>query len=167
MIIINAVTNEHMSQDDVDTEIGYTVEEEINVNYMYVIDEPAEYKEVVVAEYPATGGKDVEFQEVKPEIGHYNMLDTDGKKLPYYIEVPLEQLSKTDPNYRTYFVQFYHEYTPQQIAEREQFREEMRIQGEIEQAKHDRLMATPDRVDQVEGAQDDIILLLADIVGGA
>lgn len=167
MIFINSYTNEHMSQDDIDTEIGYTEEKEVNVNYVYVIDEPGEYKEVIVAEYPATGGKDVEFQEIKPEIGHYEMLDMEGNKLPYYVEIPLEELSKTDPNYRTYFIQFYYEYTPEQIAEREQWREEMRIQGEIEKAKHDRLMETPDRVDQVEGAQDDIILLLADIVGGA
>lgn len=167
MIFINAETNEHMTEDQIDPEIGYTIEEEVRVNYMYVIDEPAEYKEVVIAEYPATGGKDVEFQEVKAEIGHYDMLDMEGNKLPYYIEVPLDQLSKTDPNYRTYFIQFYYDYTPQEIAEREQWRIEAEAQAAIEQAKHDRLMATPDRVDQVEGAQDDIILLLADIVGGA
>lgn len=153
--------------DNFDNKAGTLTERLVNVFYRYVVDKEAEYEEVVVAEYPETDGKDVEQRVVVEEEGHWEMLDEDKKVLDWPILINTDKFPKDEIISDTINVQYFHRYTPEEL-------EEIRLQNEkIEQEQQERrerdelLDALPARMDSVETAQDDIILLLADMVGGA
>lgn len=165
MIYIDEVTRGIIEDPDLDKgEVKY---EDLNVIYHYVVDRQAKYEEVVVAEYPETGGKDVQWQEVSPEEGHWEMLDETGEVLPYEIEVDTSYLMKGIDTPDIIELGVYHAYTPEEIEAREKAAKEFEEAQKEADEKREVLEALPDRVDTLETDQEDIVLLLADIVGGA
>lgn len=170
MIIINHDTKKYITNDiaNVDENLGEITQVNHSIVYRYILERPAEYKEVIIAEYPETGGKDVEYQEVSPEVGHWEMFDTDQEMvLDYPIEIDVTGLPKDQETPNIITIVEYRPYSKQEIAELKAKKEEEErlIQEDIDH--YNTLKEIPSRVDEVETTQDDMILLLADIVGGA
>lgn len=164
-MIIDEKTKEIIEHPDL--ELGELILTNIPVRYKYVLEKPAEHEEVVIAEYPETGGKDVEFREISPEIGHWEMCDDDDKVLPYPIMVDTSGFPKELVIPDILQVEVYHEYTEEELQEITEQKIEAEERAREEAEKQAIMDALPTRVDDVEEAQDDIVLLLADIVGGA
>lgn len=153
---------------DPDLEKGYLTPKTLDVVYIWVVDVAAEYKEVVLADYPETGGKDIAYEVVTPEQGHWEIKDTSYNDLNLPIDEMLcETLSKGDPNYIGIQVEEYTPYTKSELKEVERKRKEREEALKAEREKQAIINELPSRVDSVENTQDDIVLLLADIVGGA
>lgn len=160
-MILDEVTKQII--EDPDLNIGELRAAQIPVSYRYVLEKPAEYEEYVIAEYPDTGGQDIGRREVSPEVGYWEMLDENGEVLPYPIQIDTENFPKELEIPDVMFVDIYHVYTQDELEEIE----EQRIEAEKAIEKQKVLEGVPVRVDTVEETQDDIVLLLADIVGGA
>ena len=164
-MIIDEITKEVITDPDLDA--GILLDSEMPVWYQYILEQAATYQEIVVAEYPETGGKEVEYEEVTPEIGHWEMTDKEGNILPYEISIDTDFLPKDEKLPDTLYFQVYHTYTPEELEEqRKEAEEAERLEKEMRE-KQETMDAIPGRVDEIESAQDDVILLLADIVGGA
>lgn len=140
---------------------GEITEEQVAVEYRYVVESPEDGEWVVVKEYPETGGKDVEWKVTSEEVGHWEMIDREsGKVLDYPIQVDISGLPKDQITPDILELAIYRPYTQEEIEANEKAeREIIEMQETMEKL--------PGRVDEIEGAQDDIVLLLADIVGGA
>lgn len=165
MFYIDEATEELIENPDL--ELGEIETKPIKVWYRYVIDKPAEYEEVIIAEYPETGGMDIGQQLVVPEEGHWEMIDSEGKVLPYDITINTDGLPKNANTPDIIEVSVYHKYTPEELeAIEEQRKKDEEVAKEAEE-KQKVMDAIPGRVEELESAQDDVILLLADIVGGA
>lgn len=165
MIIIDELTKEVLT--DPNLELGEVTSVRIDVAYHYVVEQAAKYEEVIVAEYPDTGGKDVEMRLVSPEIGYWEMLDKEGTVLPYEIELDTAHLPKDENTADIITIGVYHTYTSIELEEIEKQKQEAEKAAKKAQEKQEIMDAIPGRVDEIESAQDDVILLLADIVGGA
>ena len=103
-----------------DLDLGYLEPAQKNVEYSYVVDEEEEYEWVVIQEYPETGGKDVEKNITKPEVGHWKVVDTDTQEditESYDKEIP-EYLPKDVPTPDIYEYNIYKLYTEEELAER-------------------------------------------------
>lgn len=218
MFIIDEKTNQII--DNPNLELGSLQTAVLNVFYKYVLDKPAEGEYVVVKEYPETGGKDVEWVESSPEVGHWEMIDAETNEvLPYPILLdtagfPKDQLTPDSIQY-----QIYHTYTPEELEEIKKQKAEEEEQRKKEQERMEAINALPEQmkevlsnqtqlfeqvdsineeiqegqtsvgklndeiaevqgqvglvhrtmenVSEIQATQDDIVLLLADIVGGA
>lgn len=160
MVYIDEETGKHLEPGNVKEELGSLTPEQISVWYHYVLERPAEYKEVVIAEYPETGGKDVEFVEAVPEVGHWEMLNDSGEVLNYPIEINTDGLDKSTATPDVYTVWYYRPYSEKELAEIAKAEEEAKKQAEFVETGSDRL-------ETAEADIEDIILLMADIVGGA
>lgn len=166
MLIIDEKTREILKDFKLDENKGVLFQEQLPVFYRYILEEPAEYEEVVVAEYPETGGKDVEYREIKAEKGHWEMLNEKGEILDYPIQIEIEYFGKDEIVQDILSLNIYHAYTAEELA-KIKAQEEERIRQEEEAAKKEAIFnALPDRVDNVEDTQDAVVLLLADLVGG-
>lgn len=106
-----------------DTGSGRVEERVLAVTVTWVVDEPERGHEEVVAEYPATGGRDVAWVVDEPERGHWEASDADGSPVPLWDggvpadwprEVPMADLWR----YAVYVP-----YTEAELAEREAARE--------------------------------------------
>lgn len=158
MLVIDENTKAEIKDPNLD--LGKVTLSRLNVWYRYVIDSPGEYEEVVIAEYPETGGKDVQTIEISPEIGHWEMINEEHDVLPYKITLDTTGFLKESLTPDILDVGIYHRYTESEL-------EEVRKRTEEMEEKQNAMNALPSRVDTVEETQDDIVLLLADIVGGA
>lgn len=167
MIYINAETNELYPSDIDIYNIGVPTQENLNVVYKYNEIKPEQGEYVVVAEYPETGGQDVEWKITSPGIGEWEMFDEEGNKLDYPIEEDLSLLNKQEPAYATITITKIRNFTQEELDQQEKDQKEYeKLMAEAE--KRERVLnALPTRVDEVETTQDDVVLLLADIVGGA
>ena len=101
------------------------------------------------------------------EIGRWEMRRGDGSVANFPIEADLSKADKSETIPAQITVVFYHKYTDEEIRQLEA--DKVKLDAEEEERAHrEKVMeALPDRVDEVETTQDDIVLLLADIVGGA
>lgn len=161
MFTIDEKTNKIIENPDLNK--GTLIEKSVDVFYKYVLEKEAIFKEIIVAEYPETGGKDIAIEEISPEVGHWEMLDSDGNVLPYPIEFNTECLSKNNITSDSIDFRIYHEYTEEELLENERLKEA----HEKEALLQEQIRTTPSRIDNLENTQDDVILLLADLVGGA
>ena len=82
------------------------------------------------------------------------------------IEIDLSNTPKDEIVYDKYTYIQYVPYTQEEIEEQKKYKEEQdRVSAEYEKQQAI-IDALPDRMNNVENTQDDIVLLLADIVGG-
>lgn len=143
--------------EDPDLNLGYIDKKVVPISHMYVIDKPEVSHKEVVHVYPETGGMDVVTVVDEPEEGHWESFDENGE--PIHVDMNLDGFLRDKVVEDTLEVGIYIPYTLQEIEDR---KVEMKA---IEE--HTKLMEeTPRRLVTVEETQDDIILLLADIVGG-
>lgn len=146
-----------------DTSQWYQVQEEKKtIYYKYVVDQPEKKELKVVNEYP-NGGKDYEEVVTKPEVGHFSVTDEYGAPFQYQVDIP-DGISKDIPVPDIVDMVYWKQYTPEEIAQREQEEAESAEKAEATQQFLDE---GPSRVDTLESTQDDIILFLADAIGGA
>lgn len=159
---INVETNNLIDNIDVS---NYEIqrEDKVEVFYIYIVDEPAVTDLELVAEYPTTGGKDYKEVVITPEKGHFTIAYPDGSPFPYKIDVP-EGISKDSPVPDIIDVTYWKELTAEEAAQKEAQVVEAKEKAE---AREIFLNEAPDRVDSLESTQDDIVLFLADMVGGA
>ena len=162
ILYFNEASGKYLTEDKIDRASGVVTRiETINIQYLYHIDQEAKYEEFVIREYPETGGQDVGYKEVSPAIGHWEMINRDTQQLLNYpIMADTSGFSKETGVNDILEIMYWHTYTEEELLEREKEAEEA-----MEQQKA--IESLPSRVDDVEETQDDIVLLLADIVGGA
>lgn len=143
--------------------------EQTLIFYTYVIDKPAVEEKRLVAEYP-NGGKDYKPIVVEPEEGHFTVKYEDGRDFTYPIDVP-KGISKDGPVPDLVEIAYWRKMSQAEIDKNEKEMEQQKIEQEEAQAKAEAQQAfletAPEEFDAVKEAQDDIILMLADIVGGA
>lgn len=138
-----------------DYELGYVEQRELPVVHEYVIDEPEISHEEVVAEYPETGGKDVQIVIDREEKGHWETKDEEGNIVNHFDGMITEGFPKDELIPDIWYYDLYIPYTPEELAEME----EQRKQAEAEQEKYDQqqewLEKAPERVDAIESGVND------------
>lgn len=159
---INVETNNLIENSDF-SNYEMQQEDKVHVLYTYIVDEPAVTDLELVAEYPTTGGKDYKEVVVTPEKGHFAVAYPDGSPFPYQIDVP-EGVSKDSPVPDIIDVIYWKELTAEEASQKEAQIIEAQEKAE---ARETFLDNAPERVDSLESTQDDIVLFLADMVGGA
>lgn len=63
-------------------------------------------------------------------------------------------------------VQVYHLYTAEELAEQEEAKKKAEEAAAVEAKKKAELEAVPGRMDALEAANDDLVLMMADLIGG-
>lgn len=164
-INLNLETRELLGEDDDPQDYEFDRTESYPIEITYIVDSPAEYERVLVAEYEDTGGKDYERILKKPQEGHYSVVFADNKlPIPYDFPEPVGIPDTGDTYDDQLYIDYWRELTPEEKAEKAKIREEEeKKQEEIQEF----VETGSDRLGTVETTQDDIVLLLADIVGGA
>lgn len=154
--------------DGCDPEVSRAEVRERDVVRTWVVDAEEVSHEVVVAEYPETGGKDVEIVIESEETGHWETrLAATGEQ----VEFDAGEIPDDAPHGRDVVdVQRYvavRPLTDEELSaarkEREGIERERAKAEERERAMDD----VPGRVDALEAASDDVLLLVADMIGGA
>lgn len=154
---------------------GHVEKKLIDVYHSYIIDQPEKTHEVVVAVYPATGGKDVELVVDSPEVGHWETFHPDGTMIPEF-DGDLEGFPKSDHLDDTWEIGVFVPYTEEELKAIE----EMQKEAEERSAFFDSLPSFVDDTDTavcelyettVEQAgiismQDDAICELYELIGG-
>lgn len=104
-----------------DLEKGYLTEKTIELTWNYVLESEEEGHWEVVAEYPETGGKDVEWTVDVPEVGHWDAKYKDGKPvdMEHYDgeEQPDESWDKTTVCTTPWTYQLYTPYTEEELEQ--------------------------------------------------
>lgn len=114
-----------INERDADTELGYLTQESKQVKHEWIVDSEEEGEWEVIAEYPETGGKDVEWKVTKPEEGHWKTteLDSDVEVTDFDGEIADDwphDVATPD----VFFYQTYHPYTEEELQERKKQEEE-------------------------------------------
>lgn len=134
-----------------------------NVYLSYQVDVPEEVVSELIAEYP-NGGKEYRDVILKEESGHFDIFYENGLKFPYQLYIP-DYVPKDDSTHTGIaYINYWRKLTEEELAQKEQEQEE---EAKKLEATQDFMQNGPDKLKALEEAQDDIILLLADIVGGA
>lgn len=149
--------------DNPDLNLGYIEKKLIPVIHKYIVDEPAITHEVVIREYPETGGKDVEIVVDVPEQGHWETTDQNGKPITEF-NGSLVGFPKDRPIEDTWEYGLYIPYTEDELAQRD---EELEKMSEETEKREEFMQNAPSQIEELEANQEDMILLMADIVGGA
>lgn len=101
------------------------------------------------------------------EVSHYETIaeyPNGGKDVERVVDVPgVEAKDAWDEKIE---VQVYHLYTTEELAAQEQACKEATEKAAAETKKKAELEAVPDRVTALESANNDIILMMADLIGG-
>lgn len=160
MLIFNE--NDELVEDP-DQNLGYIEKQIIPVTHQYIVDESAVTHLEVIAEYPETGGKDVDVVIDVPERGHWETRDKNGKLIQEFdgdlTGFPHDVITEDAWEYGLYIL-----YTEEELAQRQE--EYDQILEETEK-REEFMNKGPDQISELENTQEDMILLLADIVGGA
>lgn len=100
---------------------GHLTEKTIELTWNYVLESEEEGHWEVIAEYPDTGGKDVEWAIDVPEVGHWDAKYKDGKPvdMEHYDgdEQPDESWDKTTVCTTTWTYQLYTPYTKEELEQ--------------------------------------------------
>lgn len=104
-------------------EAGTVTENPMQVTYAWVVDQPEQSHEEVVAVYEKTGGKDIRKVIDQPEQGHWEVTDENGRMLPIVDEVPPDW-PKGEPIKQMYTAHVYRPYTKEELAEIEAARKQ-------------------------------------------
>ena len=140
---------------DPDLEAGCLEERHRSIVHLYVVDVEEKSHEVIIAEYPETGGKDVEYVVDVEEQGHWEtrLVDT-GEVIEFDGTIPDDmprefELADVEP----YLL--YRLYTDEELAERARTKEE-RERMESEAAEREAFLSdAPERMVSVETTQAD------------
>lgn len=120
-----------------DFENGCLTKKEFIYIYKFFIEKEAVTEERVIAEYP-NGGKDVEFIEVQPAEGYWEILDLDGNKLDWPIdETIVDSLDKNRPNKVRTEGYIFHKYDEQEKIEYLEKKIEMEKENQIFMLKNE------------------------------
>ena len=117
--------------DSYDPDAGRVRIEEKDVLHRWVVDSEEAGEYVTVAEYPETGGKDVEWRVTRPEEGHWETVDAEsGEVVADYGGVVHEDLPHDvgTPDIWEYGV--YVPYTEEELAQMEAARQEAEAEAE-------------------------------------
>lgn len=102
------------------------------------------------------------------EVSHYETIaeyPNGGKDVQKVVDVPAVKAQEAyDEEVE---VQRYILYTAEELAAQEQARKEAKEKAAVETKKKAELEAVPDRVTALESANNDIILMMADLIGGS
>lgn len=103
--------------DEYDLERGYIEKKSKRVEHRWVVDSKERGEWVTVKEYPATGGKDVEWRTTEEEKGHWETTDERGDKVDDFGSISGDDWPHdvTIPDIFEYAV--YHAYTDAELAE--------------------------------------------------
>lgn len=107
-----------------DCEKGRVEIKEMQVTHRYVIDTEEQGHWDTIAEYPETGGKEVEWVVDVPEAGHWETTDADGAPVEHYDGVIPEDWPKEQVIADVWQYGLYIEYTDEELEEREKQRQE-------------------------------------------
>lgn len=104
-----------------DLEKGYLTKKTIELTWNYVLESEEEGHWEVIAEYPETGGKDVEWAIDVPEVGHWDAKYEDGAPvdMEHYDgeEQPDESWDKTTVYTTPWTYQLYTPYTSEELEQ--------------------------------------------------
>lgn len=110
---------------DANTELGYLTQESKQVKHEWIVDSEEEGEWETIAEYPETGGKDVEWKVTKPEEGHWKTTELDSDvEVPDFDGTIADDYPHDVATPDTFFYQVYHSYTEEELQERRRQEEE-------------------------------------------
>lgn len=102
------------------------------------------------------------------EVSHYETLaeyPNGGKDVQKVVDVPgVEAKDAWDEEEQ---VQVYHLYTAEELAAQAEAKKKAEEAAAAEAKKKAELEAVPGRVDALEAANDDLVLMMADLIGGS
>ena len=102
------------------------------------------------------------------EVSHYETLaeyPNGGKDVEKVVDVPgVEAKDAWDEEEQ---VQVYHLYTAEELAAQAEAKKKAEEAAAAEAKKKAELESVPERVDALEAANDDMILMMADLIGGS
>lgn len=142
-----------------DASLGRGVARAVAVRHLWVVDEEAVYEERVVAEYPETGGRDVELVEASPGRGHWETQDASGSPVAYDGPLPPEEMSGLGEVPGTWDVEVWVPWTGEELAERARLAAEAEAAREAFEAREVWLDSAPAE----QAAQDDAICALYEL----
>lgn len=144
-------------------------EERLLIYYIYKIDRPEKVENQLVKEYP-NGGRDYIPIVVEPEEGHFEIEYEDGRPFPYSVDIPTG-ISKDIPVPDVVEMVYWRKLTSSELVDKKEKEEAEEAKQEEERTKAEAqqvfLETAPSELKGMKETQDDIVLMLADIVGGA
>ena len=151
---------------DPDLEKGRLEARQRRVTHRYVVDVEEQSHEEVVAEYPETGGKDVAIVVDVEERGHWETRLGTGELIEFDGAIPEDVPHEAElVGAQSYML--YVPCTPDELTEIARVGEERKRLEEESAARESFLVAAPERLTALEAASDDVLLLMADMIGGA
>lgn len=142
-----------------DASLGRGVARAVAVRHLWVVDEGPAYEERVVAEYPETGGRDVELVEVSPGRGHWETQDASGSPVAYDGPLPPEEMSGLGEVPGTWEVAVWVPWTDAELAERAALAEQEAAAREAFEGRKRWIGQAPAE----QAAQDDAICALYEL----
>ena len=154
--------------DGCDPEVSRAEIRERDVVRTWVVDADEVSHEVVVAEYPETGGKDVAIVIDSEERGHWETrLASTGEQVEFDgCEIPDDAPRERDITDVQRYVAV-RPLTDEELSAARKEREEIERERAKAEERERAMDAMPGRVDALEAASDDVLLLVADMIGGA
>lgn len=111
--------------DNYDLDAGRVRIEDRDVLHRWVVDAEEEGEWAIVAEYPETGGKDVEWRVTSPEEGHWETVDAESGNVVADFDGTLSDDWPHDAPVSDIFeYAIYHPYSEEELEEREKQRQE-------------------------------------------
>ena len=142
-----------------DASLGRGVARAVAVVHRWEVDEEPLYEERVVAEYPETGGRDVELVEVSPGRGHWETEDASGSPVAYDGPLPPEEMSGLGEVPGTWEVAVWVPWTDGELAERAALAEQEAAAREAFEGRERWIGQAPAE----QAAQDDAICALYEL----
>lgn len=146
-----------------DLTIGYLEDSHKSVTHRYIIDVEEITHEEVIAEYP-NGGKDVEYVVDVEEQGHWETVDENGESIDFDGFIP-DDMPKEQEISDTWGFYIYKLYTKEQLDELEKAKQEAEAEMAKAEEREEFLESAPNRIDTIEAANDDIVLMIAELIG--
>lgn len=157
MFLVEEGTNRWIGHEE-DLDLGFPKEHTFNFIYKYIVEREAVEEERVLRTYP-NGGMDVEYVEISPEEGHWEIETTDNVPLNWPIDDEIvEYLDKNRANEVSIQGYLWHWYNEE---EKEEYREKKEA-FEREQQKFD-LQKQLDNSDFIAAKFVDRLLTLDDL----
>lgn len=103
--------------EEYDLDKGYLESKSKIVKHQWIVDSNERGKWVTVKEYPATGGKDVEWHVTEEEKGHWKTTDEHGNVIDDFDGVISDDLPHDMPIPDIFEYSVYHAYTEAELAE--------------------------------------------------
>lgn len=103
--------------EEYDLDKGYLEYKSKRVEHRWVVDSKERGEWVTVKEYPATGGKDVEWRTTEEEKGHWVTTDERGDKVDDFGSISRDEWPHDVPIPDVFEYAVYHAYTDAELAE--------------------------------------------------